>query len=81
MKIGKYDVLIMRLESRAWDFNEQSGTSYTIHFMSEGRVYKAKITKVLYDEYSDVVQKEGSISLVLESYNSVLKLSCVDIDL
>jgi hypothetical protein len=80
MDIGKYEVLIMRLEGKPWQMDSNSGVAYTLHFMENGRVFKAKITESVFKANKDKIQENGKVTLLLDSYNGVPRLLCSDIE-
>jgi len=79
MDIGKYSVLLMRVESKPWQIEGNSGVATTVHFMEGGKVYKAKTSEAIFEQFKEVVQKEAVISLSLDSYNGVPRLICTGI--
>jgi len=81
MEIGKYNVLVLRVEAKPWAINDNSGTAYSVRFLEEGRVFKAKTTEKVFNEFKDVVEKRAKLELKLSSFNEIAKLECSDMEL
>jgi len=76
MDIGKYNVLVMRAESKPWQMGDASGISSTLRFMYQGKVFKARITQQLFDTVKDIVQEEAEVELSLDVYQETPRLIC-----
>jgi len=80
MDIGKHKVLVMRVESKPWQMEGNSGTATTVRFMDEGKVYKAKITPDLYEAAKGLVQVTKVVTLELDAYDEKPRLLCSKIE-
>lgn len=81
MEIGNYNVLILRSEAKPWAINDSTGTAYSIRFLENGRVFKAKTTEQIFNQLKDVVEQRADLELRLSSYNELAKLECVGVAL
>lgn len=76
MDIGKHGVLLMRADAKPWQMEGNSGTAYSVRFMNEGKVFRARITEALFKEVKDLQQVDAIVSLSLDAYNERLRLQC-----
>lgn len=79
MDIGEYSVLVMRVDAKPWSINDKTGVSYTLRFMENGMVFRAKLNQDQYEVLKDVVQVQKDIKLKLTAYNETPRLEVVSV--